>query len=1662
MPPSDRLLQGDDANARLDRRRRAATNGRLGILLSVLLWVLASLAEGHAPRAELTRNWPFVAATGLGIVSVLAIAWSRYFVRASREPFRYTLTVDPFLPIGAAEIGAIQWLHHDIAIHLTERIRRLRILEFFTDDEGAAEPETAGSHIHVTGNYGVRRDDEGALCVEVIPKVRIGGGSGPAAIGYPARVRLERGEPAVDAAAGRGVLLGSMSAGASGGDPDPAVAAMGSSVYAAVVESVYYAVASQIYVQIREDVEAKIETLPTRWLRAVAYLFEAEDYTRSNTLDAYDGGCELFERAMQNFDRTWRALPMSPWRASVSRLSCSFAERRRRLRRAAASLFPSLGRREILAARAELGYANAVQWRALLATMSGVRETPVFAARAPAKQALGRLMALSPDVPGRQRALFDAHVTAALTVGTLADVGGSKGHLEAAQRLRPASADADARYVFVMGLFEPRRTQSLRLLRRSVELDPQFVAAQHLLAREAEVLWRTRESFEPSVASSVCEEYEQALALTPGATAAWARLGYVNWLLAGSGDPAVAAKYQQDARAAFAQGREYRTVQRDSEVAALDHGLTRIAAERGEFPEAYLHYTATVSAHVAARSTSDEEHYYKNVGRAMLCRYDGYLDTVRRRVEEAETGDEPADGDRRLRSSVLAFVLNDHGVAHYLSAFRSGEVAALERACDSLQEATKLSPAYPEPHYNLGRALLQRARMAPDVDPEKQLKKAERALREALRLEPQWALARLRLVEVLMLRAQALADRYRDDEALAGEPAVHQTHVPSADWEKLTPPDVGSLPSAQPAAGEAKTYLQALEDAARQAGEILPQRALRLEPDGAICHEHGVVRARRRRQRRSVLKELRRIGATYTLVDGAPVSDPVASPILALLHDPATDWIAEFDELHVEVLASWAELMQIRDGPDDLEIAERLMEHIARHYYPSAYPVLGARRVALETLIRRHREIPGVDARRRPMRRQAPTPVPIGRWESRLDESQAAFRTLLDYALAADPASDSLLRLTLDPILFDGRRRSEIFNDAVRAPAISSSTLLWMGKQMQDSDGDLALAERALERASKSSDDPAAEAALRLAALLAARGKLTRAEAAYMRAVQAGGPETSAEASLRLAELLEKEGQVERAMEHYERAAESQGKPGGTRGKRASESEDPAGTAALRLADLLLQADGPETGTRAERRARARKLLDAARKSELPELRARATVSLARLQREDGMGNDAEAVLESALEDEPRFVLALATECASLDPDRSAQAFELVAEGADEKAAAQAELELGTILVAKGNELAATQWLERALERADVEIVARASVALAPLLPHDRQGQAERLLQYAAGAANPAIAAEAQLLLGALYAQAGKASAAVSAYGEAIMSPAFAVAARAAERNAELVIAAQDQDAPEARELVEMTLSYGALAAICLGDLADGRGLRPLAREAFERGAGQDHLYAPDAKLRLGWLLRREGLPGEAEQQLRAAAESGDVYVAPTALNVLAQMLSESGRDREAEECYRRVLEGPDLVQRGVAGARLGDLLAARKSFTAAQAAYSRSLEQDMPSAVDAAMGLRKLGERSKQHLQGTRERLEAFAEGGPYAAFRYGVALVEAGAEGDAEYIFRLVADAEGPGSSDAASELSRLVAKREPVEPTESYDDFAQATPGADRSDRQTPAAG
>jgi tetratricopeptide (TPR) repeat protein len=98
---------------------------------------------------------------------------------------------------------------------------------------------------------------------------------------------------------------------------------------------------------------------------------------------------------------------------------------------------------------------------------------------------------------------------------------------------------------------ETRILSKLPLLRRAVELNPDFEVARFHLALTSEKLWRTRQTLEAAGARDfVCAYYRDVVAINPGNVAAWSHLGYVLWLIGDS----------EQARSAYESGLQYKDI----------------------------------------------------------------------------------------------------------------------------------------------------------------------------------------------------------------------------------------------------------------------------------------------------------------------------------------------------------------------------------------------------------------------------------------------------------------------------------------------------------------------------------------------------------------------------------------------------------------------------------------------------------------------------------------------------------------------------------------------------------------------------------------------------------------------------------------------------------------------------------------------------------------------------------------------------------------------------------------------------------------------------------------------------------------------------------------------------------------------------------------------
>lgn len=743
-PVREILAGGEGIENQIVQGRKAGRAGVLGILAAVALQAVAAVAR--TAGGNVSDTWPLVASAVIVSVSVALLAFRRVWIRESREPFRYTYWIRDFEPIESAGKVRLDWLVQDLSNKLSRGFTRLSI---------AKPPDNGGerqSHIDIGGSFGLRDDRDKGLVVEVIPQVRVAGPG--AAVARPARVAVGDALREGNAPSGGAVTADE----ALELDPEQ---------YAALVEHVYFDVASEIYKQIRRDVERKIAMLPTRRLRAAAYLHEARDYATSNTLDAFKEAQTLYEHALVLYDPRERPRASARWRRFVAWIARGASAVVRRARRALAHVWARAGRAEILLASAEIGSAMTLLSRRELAALSGTRLIPPFRATDWAERALGDLERLPSDVPGRDAALFDAYVASAFAARDRDDFRRARACLEKARQINPMRADDDPRYLLVAGLSSRRVLDALRRLRRAVEVAPDLEIAQWNLAKRLENLWRARESLESDLARMAEAEYENAVRLNPGNIGAWGSLGYIRWLLAGVDSrppderepgqppPPLDAELEREARRALVTGLDHKDVRRDAFVAQLDYALARLDAETGDFAPAYEHYINAVSARLAEYGPAYGEYFFEQAGDAMLERFRLYRERVELRAGEDR---------RRIVSSVRAFVEDDYGHACLVYASRTGDLAARQEAWQAFEKASELNPNFVLPYFHRAHVCYLRWKDLPPDDPDiSELVMACKRLNQALRLEPEWAEAKLFLVK---LNAE-LADRKEKQDEVA-------------------------------------------------------------------------------------------------------------------------------------------------------------------------------------------------------------------------------------------------------------------------------------------------------------------------------------------------------------------------------------------------------------------------------------------------------------------------------------------------------------------------------------------------------------------------------------------------------------------------------------------------------------------------------------------------------------------------------------------------------------------------------------------------------------------------------------------------------------------------------------------------------------------------------
>ena len=612
------------------------------------------------------------------------------FMRDANEPFRYTFSIDKFKTVENApsdggfslnDSGKLNLLHYDVRERLDSRIKRFSLLPTPVKDSAS---ERYRSHIHISADLAIREHKD-KWVIHVMPQIRIGPEGEPSMLATPTKY------PLCDV------------------KENPKGCALSAQQYDQLAERVYSSISTEIYRQLETDIREKIKSFPSDYMRAITLCVEAEDFSRSNTVAAYDRAIGIFEDALRYF-AVADVKPLSKWLLRM----------------------PLLWRTEVRFqhrhARARIGYARCLIYRRLLSSYSGRARNPIFHARTQLEMAISTLDQLETWFTGarangrlqsllnflafpadswsralllrprealwetQRRLRFDAYTLNALCHQHLNAIKLARDCLALAQSIDPPLSRASSTYFLVAAEIEPDLSQKILLLRRSVEFTPEAQIPQYLLANYVDYRFRRSEELSETHAQTALDEYEKVLRINPGNIAAIAAQGYLYWLCSNL----------DKAEQKFNEGLELKSVVTETYVGEMYYGLARIAAERGRWTESLGYFSAAVEADPSVASYSPDTNsqsialYFESIGSMIFDRYKTFAESVQRAVDstEKQAAEKPEPTtSKNTTQGVLSYVLNDFGNACWNYFFRRGDKTFLQLALQSYRRAVQAYPA---------------------------------------------------------------------------------------------------------------------------------------------------------------------------------------------------------------------------------------------------------------------------------------------------------------------------------------------------------------------------------------------------------------------------------------------------------------------------------------------------------------------------------------------------------------------------------------------------------------------------------------------------------------------------------------------------------------------------------------------------------------------------------------------------------------------------------------------------------------------------------------------------------------------------------------------------------------------------------------------------------
>jgi tetratricopeptide (TPR) repeat protein len=972
--------------------------GRFLFNLSTRRW--ADLVSGD----QRLHGYELLAALALigGTTAFVLVRRTRFLLRDSKEPFRYTFSVDPFLRVSIAPVtgeapaealtlepsGRFRLLHHDLMDKLSSNIGRLSLLNVSSLPN--INQRDLSSHIHISGHYLVRNPERASSSPSDISK---------ATVEIMARIRI--GPPDRPEQLAPRITLSDIEIQGSQSDSD----------YAQIVEHVYSRIATAVYQRIREDIRNKINLYPTPYVRAVGLFYEAEDFEQSNTVDAYDHAIDLYREALRYFDFR-RIRTLSRWFLGKP------------------VLWRMVNRPQLLEARARVAYCRCLINRRIVSALSGRRENPLFEvpdqlekavlpleslyacssqqkftggpesiARRNAFALIARYLTYPRDAAASRRrpifdenrqALFEAYVVSSLAYSQLGALERARSELRLAFATAPDVSERSPLYLLAVAETIADLNQKLHFLLKASELAPASEIVKYQLAQSSNRRFRLRNELSPERAKPIIDSFKAVQRINPGNIGAYAANGYLWWLL----------KDNDEAAREYRAGLSVKAIRQQTFVGDLNYGLARIAAEAGglSFNVAFDLYVQAVSADPgvgAATETRPLNEYYEYMTDSMLARYAGFVNRVRaganaiketgtdsgRPVDEKATTDSASrEVSERTRNAVLSFALNDYANACFQYHIRTGQVEFVDRAVTLYEEAIRLNPESAVAYYNLSSALSWTSGRGSE---------SPFYLEKAEKLAPSWLLLLTQSIET-NLRHVATSIRDMTDEAKRLKQEIAEL-TQQNQFLAMAPADL-PRPSAMLQGGygvtggvesEARQRVrsEAELEAQRQAAQSQQiKRDIESKNAQVVAIEQTLRKLRDSRQTRMVekLKKILGLSGFAGFFEGLDIDD-LGGAVKRFLETPIRK--DQLDEGFVDLLRLWALLLSTETEHEEiLSRCMQLSRYILTQFYPEHF------RVHL-TLLDLYSRLPDLQENRR----------------GRID-SLWAVRSAIDDSLSTDPS----------------------------------------------------------------------------------------------------------------------------------------------------------------------------------------------------------------------------------------------------------------------------------------------------------------------------------------------------------------------------------------------------------------------------------------------------------------------------------------------------------------------------------------------------------------------------------------------------------------------------------------------------------------------------------